>query len=146
MGRTGKVWLGTFAAPLPLVIVTLVIVALTVGISETALGFIVIGYLVVLIPLAVSYGILRLTSWRGIGAYAGVMFAVTFLPMLGIYQFLEFTPDSRITVEFDDGVERNVNLAMLGVILSGVVGLLNSAGMAIFWFFAIRACRNTPET
>ncbi len=115
--------------------------ALTVGISWTIVVFVVIGYLVVWVPLLVTCGLLRLASWQSLKAHLGVMFTVTFLPMLTVYKFAEFSPDSTFSYEINDNGSQVVEFALAGVVIAVIVALINVACMSIYWRVAARGGR-----
>jgi len=140
--RGRQIWFGTLLAPLPMVICWLAAEALTSGISWTIVAFGVIGYLVVWVPLLVSRGLLRLASWRSRKAHLGVMFTVTFLPMLTVYKFAEFSPDSTFSYEINDNSPQIVEFAVAGVVIAAIVALVNMACMSIYWSIAVRANRH----
>ena len=131
-------WTGTLAAPLPVVAITVAVLALSVGLSETLAIFIILAYAAVLFPLAVVHGLLRFTGSHRWLPYAVTMFVVSFLITLGGWQFLEVGPDSSVSVEFDDGVEQPVPLPMVGVIAAFLVGVVQVICVTIFWRLAIR--------
>ncbi|MEO1202108.1 MAG: hypothetical protein AAFX10_05350 [Pseudomonadota bacterium] len=129
---------GALAAPLPFVLAAIIVLALTVGLSETLLVFTGIIYALVLLPLAAAHGFASLLERRSLLAYAAAMFLVSFLPVAIGWQFVPFGEDSNLAIEFDDGVERPVPLPLAGVLLALVLALVNTVCMVIFWFIAVR--------
>ncbi|MDJ0941461.1 MAG: hypothetical protein QNJ00_16990 [Woeseiaceae bacterium] len=144
MSRALGISLGTAIAPLPMVLFfTLAILVMSEEIGTVLVVTpVILGYLFALIPLVLSYIVLRLLGWQRLGAYAGVMFVITFGLTLLSTSLVDMSPDSRISIEYDDGSEQNVDLVVAGVIISLVVGAINALGMAIFWRLAVRACRD----
>ena len=146
MSRALGIWLGVAAAPLPMVVffsLMILVMSDEIG-SVLIITPIILGYLFALIPLALSYVVLRLLGWRNLRAYAGVMFVVTFGLTLLSTHYVDMSPDSRISIEYDDGTEQNVDLVVAGVIISMLVGAINALGMTIFWWLGVRACRDAP--
>ena len=141
MQQSTGLWIGTLAAPLPMVVLIIVALAFTVGLSETLAVFVLLGYVIVLVPLAVAYGVLRLTSRRGLLAYAGTMFVFTLLAGIAGWQLLDFSPESSISIEWADGVEQPVPLPVAGIVVATLVALVEAACMTVFWLAAIRPAR-----
>jgi len=131
-------WTGTLAAPLPMIVLMIIALALTVGLSETLAVFVLVAYVIVLVPLAVAYGVLRLTRTRSLLAYAGTMFVITLLAGVAGWQFLSFSPESSISIEWGDGVEQPVPLPIVGVVAATLLALVETACMIVFWMLAIR--------
>lgn len=123
---------------------TIVALALTIGLSETLAVFVAVIYALVLIPLAVAYGLLRWLGWQSLLAHAMTMFLVTFLAVAISWHF-SVSEDSNLTVEFDDGVDRPLPLPVAGAILALLVGLIETVCMIVFWLVAMRG-RNGAAT
>ena len=138
MKRSTGLWIGTLAAPLPMIAVMIVALAFTVGLSETLAVFVLLAYVIVLTPLAVAYGILRVARWRGLAAHAGTMFVVSLVAGVAGWQSLSFSPDSSISIELADGVEQPVPLPVAGLIAATLIALLEAVCMTVFWMLAVR--------
>lgn len=136
-------WTGTLLAPLPIALLTIALLAVTIGLSQTAIVFVGLAYAVVLIPLAITHGIVRQTSSRRLRTYVGVMFLVAFLLAVIGWQLVPFGPDSSITVDFDDGVEHPVPLPLVGIITAFLLALIQIVCVTIFWRLAIRPGQQT---
>ena len=135
--QTRGYWIGALAAPLPFVLLTIVALTLTIGLSETLAVFVAVIYALVLIPLAIAYGLLRWLGWQSLLAHATTMFLITFLTVALSWHF-SVSEDSNLTVELDDGVDRPLPLPVAGAILALLVGLIETLCMTVFWLIAIR--------
>ncbi len=142
---TRKYWVGALAAPLPFVLLAIVVLALTVGLSETLLVIAGIIYAIVLLPLAGAHGLASLLQRRSLLAYTAAMFLVSFLPVAIGWQFIPFGEDSNLAIEFDDGVERPVPLPLAGVLLALIFGLVETLCVTVFWLVAIRGGEQARE-
>lgn len=145
MKRNAYVLGATVLAPLPLVFVVTMLGALTMGISGSLWLFVVLAYLAVLIPLVISYSIVRLRGWKGMWPHMGVMFAVSFVLCMLAYLPAEITPDSAVTITFDDGRNQNVPLPLAGIVIAIFAAIVNSVCMSAFWLVGVRACARFEE-
>ena len=130
--------LGLLTAPLPVVMLTVVILVVTVDLSASFFGFLVLAYALVLVPLGLSHGLAYWLGSRRLLVYAGAMFAITFVAALSGWQLLEFSADSSLSIELGDGVEQPVPLPVAGVLVAALVGALEAACISLFWLFAVR--------
>lgn len=135
--NTGMV-LGLLAAPLPMVLLTVAILVVTVDLSASFFGFLLLAYALVLVPLGLAHGIAHWMRSRRLLVYVGMMFAITFVAALSGWQLLEFSADSSLSIELSDGVEQPVPLPVAGVLVAALVGTLEAACITLFWLFAIR--------
>jgi hypothetical protein len=139
--KTSSLLLGLFVSPLPMALISLLIAVYSGDLSETfiVVGFVVVGYAFVLIPLLITKGILRLASWRGLRAHFGVMFVVTFIPMLSVYKFVDFVPDVDFSFQTNSNSPQVVEFAITGVLIAALMALLNSACISVFWLITNQA-------
>lgn len=145
--RRGKrFWAGVILSSTPMVICLLVVKALGSGISIVALVFALTACLVVWVPLSVSCVVLRLMSWSRLRAHLGVMFAVTFVPMLTVYKFFDFDPDASLSWHINNSGTQLIEFSVAGVIIAVMVGLINVLCMWIFWLIAVRPSEGLSAT
>lgn len=130
--------LGLLAAPLPVVLLTVAILFVTVDLSASFFGFLVLAYALVLVPLGLSHGLAHWMGSRRLLVYTGTMFAITFVATLSGWQLLEFSEDSSLSIELSEGVEQPLPLPVAGVLVAALFGALEAACITLFWLFAIR--------
>ncbi len=143
--RTRSVIAGTLLAPVPMVGLLLLAVAVTVGFEVPALVWIMLACLATWLPLLVSYVILRILGRRSLRAYATVMFAVTFTAMLSIVLQFDFRPDAYVSANVNGDDRFYAAFSITGVLIAVIAGALNAAGMALFYRKAVQSCVE-PET
>ena len=112
-------------------VVFLLAVFALAGQANMLIASIVIGYIVVLLPLVVSYVVLRFLQWQRLRAYAGVMFLTTNAFVLPL--------SLNLGVDYQPGISTN------GFVLPPVIGAIGALCIAIFWRLAVRACRDSSE-
>ncbi len=133
-----KVWSGAFLAPVPMVIALLVVAAAAVGFEVSAVVWVVLAYVLVWVPMVVSYALLRILAWRSLRAYTAVMFAVTLLPLLVIYP--DSGPDVLVSASLSGGGSPLAGFAIGSGLVATSIAALNMACMALFWRFSVRSC------
>ena len=116
------------------------------GASKVTIVFALIACLVVWIPLAISRIALRLMSWSSPKAHLSAMFALTFIPMLGVYKFYEFDPDASLSYQINDGGTQLIEFSVAGVVIALIAGLINVFCMWIFWLIALRPSEGPSAT
>ncbi len=141
-----RVWSGAFLAPLPMVFIVLLAVAAAVGFTVSAVVWVILAYVLVWVPMVVSYVLLRLLSWRGLRAYVSVMFTVTFVPMLSIYWLHTFEPDAYLSLSRSDGSTEVTPFSISGIVIAFIVAAVNAACMALFWRQSVQACSDSTES
>ena len=139
--RRQQFWAGAILSPIPMVFCLVAIDALIGGISMVTLVFALIACVMVWVPLVVSRALLRLTSWSSLKANLGVMFVVTFIPMLSVYRFHEFDPDARFSYEVNNSRTELIEFSVAGIVIALIAGLINMLCMWIFWRISIRPSR-----
>ena len=136
--RSKRFWAGMVLAPLPMVTFLVAASALVSGISMISIAYVLIGCLIVWVPMFASLAVLRLTSWSSLRARLGLMFALTFIPMLSVYKFYEFDPDASFSYEINNGGTHLIEFSVAGVVIALIVGLINVLCMWIAWSVDVR--------
>ncbi|MEM1176365.1 MAG: hypothetical protein AAGA33_00740 [Pseudomonadota bacterium] len=137
--RTRGVLFGTLLAPVPMLVLPLLVVAVVVGFDVPVAVGVVFACLLTWLPLVVSYVALRLLRWTSRKAHLAMMFVVTFLPVLGVYLSVDFRPDAQLSAQVGGGTVFAA-FSITGVVIALIAAAVNSVGMALFYRNAVLAC------
>lgn len=141
-----RLWVAAIWSALPMVICLVVADVLLNGPSKVTIVFALIACLVVWIPLAISRIVLRMMSWSSPKAHLRAMFAITFVPMLGVYKFYEFDPDASFSYQVNEGGRHFIEFSVTGVVISLIAGLINVLCMWVFLRVARRYSEGSSAT
>lgn len=136
--RGTYVLLGVLIAPLPFVMLYLIPLWLSGDLPDGLPSYIVLLYVLALIPLGIIKGILKLKKWRSFRTHFWVTFVLVFIPMLSVYWWSDFIPDASFSYEINGNRSEVFEFSIAGVFVAAITGFVFAACMSIFWFITVK--------